>query len=101
MVECDDGASAVARYAAEAPDWVLMDLEMPRMDGLSAARALKRQFPASHVVIVSNHGEEEFRHAAQELGAEGFVHKANLEALSKIIDPDANQQTKPINRYAS
>jgi hypothetical protein len=38
--------------------------------------------------IVSNHGEEEFRRAAQELGTDGFVHKAQLAELSKILAQD-------------
>lgn len=86
--ECSDGSEVVDRYAAELPDWVLMDIEMRGVDGLSATRELRRKFPDARVIIVSNHSEEEFVAAARELGTRGFVHKEHLEQLAQIIDGD-------------
>jgi len=83
--ECADGREALGRYAAERPDWVLMDIEMEGLDGLTATNELKRRFPEARVIIVSNHGEEEFRQAARDLGVCGFVHKEHLEELSPLI----------------
>ena len=85
VIECADGREVLDCYAAEHPDWVLMDIEMGSLDGLTATRQLKARFPEARVIIVSNHGEEEFRQAARDLGACGFVHKANLEDLSSLI----------------
>jgi len=64
---------------------VLMDIEMGSLDGLTATRELRARFPEARVIIVSKHGEEEFRQAARDLGAAGFVHKAHLEELSPLI----------------
>jgi two-component system response regulator DegU len=85
VTECADGREVLDRYAAEQPDWVLMDIEMGSLDGLTATRELRARFPEARVIIVSNHGEEEFRQAARDLGAAGFVHKAHLEELSPLI----------------
>lgn len=85
VTECGNGLEAVGLYAIEQPDWVLMDIEMPGTDGLEATRQLRRRFPEARIIIVSNHGEEEFRCAAMELGAAGFVHKEHLEDLRRQI----------------
>jgi DNA-binding NarL/FixJ family response regulator len=85
VIECDNSAAALTCYAAERPDWVLMDIELPDADGLSTTRQLKARFPAARVIIVSNHGEAEFRQAAAQLGACGFVHKEHLELLPPIL----------------
>ena len=86
VTECADGRDVLACYAAERPDWVLMDIEMAGLDGLSATRQLKQKFPEARVIIVSNHREEEFRGAARELGSCGFVNKDHLEELRGIIE---------------
>jgi DNA-binding NarL/FixJ family response regulator len=89
VTECADGREVLDCYAAEHPDWVLMDIEMRGVDGLTATRQLKARFPEARIIIVSNHGEEEFRRAARALGTCGFVHKEHLEQLSPLIT--ANQ----------
>ena len=92
VAECADGRAALACYAAERPDWVLMDIEMAGLDGLAATRQLKARFPEARVIIVSNHDEEEFRSAARALGVCGFVHKENLEELSPLITASENNR---------
>ena len=92
VIECGDGNAAVAACAAEHPDWVLMDIEMPGLDGLSATRELKKRFPDLQIIIVSNHGEEEFRAAAMELGVTGFLLKDHLQELAPMITAGEKQQ---------
>jgi DNA-binding NarL/FixJ family response regulator len=58
---------------------------MPGTDGLTATRQLKDRFPEARVIIVSNHGEAEFRRAAEQTGVCGFVHKEHLEQLAPLI----------------
>lgn len=83
--ECGDGSEALAAYTRSRPDWVLMDIEMSRMDGIAATREILKAFPAAKVVIVSKHDDEQIREAAQEAGACGYVLKDNLIAIRELL----------------
>jgi CheY-like chemotaxis protein len=85
IFECGDGAEALSAYAAHHPDWVLMDIEMPRMDGLAATREICAAYPDARVVIVTRNGESDIREAAVEAGASGFVVKENLLELRSLV----------------
>jgi DNA-binding NarL/FixJ family response regulator len=67
----------LSRAAAhgELPDVVLMDLQMPEMDGVTATGEIARRFPAVKVVILTSFGETERVHAALETGAAGYLLK--------------------------
>ena len=88
VYECEDGAEAVAAYAAEhltAADWVLMDIEMPRVDGLEATRQLKRHWPDARVCIVTSYDSPEWREAAGAAGASGYVLKEELHTVRGLL----------------
>ena len=72
-----DGADALNQARQHHPDLVLLDITMPTMNGLDAARILKREFPAMHLVIVSQHDSRGFQWAALAAGASGYVVKSN------------------------
>ena len=76
--ECGDGAAAVAAYQHERPDWVLMDLEMPGVNGLLATQEILRRDPAARVLIVTSHNDAALRAAAIAAGACGYILKENL-----------------------
>lgn len=59
-------------------DLVLMDLSLPRVDGLDATRHIKARRDAPHVVILTLHDAPDYRAAALAAGADGFVPKARL-----------------------
>lgn len=84
--ECDDGADALAAYARHRPDWVFMDIEMRRADGITATRNLVRAFPEAKVLIVSKHDDEQLRAAARAAGACGYVLKENLIAVRELLE---------------
>jgi CheY-like chemotaxis protein len=88
VVECADGAEALARYIAHRPDWVLMDVEMGGMDGLQATRAILARFPDARIVIVTQYTDAATRGAAAAAGATGFVSKDNLTELRALLGPD-------------
>jgi CheY-like chemotaxis protein len=83
--ECTDGADALAAYAAHRPDVVLMDIRMPRMDGLAATKQIRRSDPSARVVIVTDYDDDELRAAAREAGACGYALKQNLPDLARVV----------------
>jgi len=85
VVECGDGDQAVETYAAHRPDLVLMDVRMPRMDGLAATRLLKREYPEARVFMVTDYDDDEVRSAASEAGACGYALKQNLTELDMLL----------------
>lgn len=85
IVECEDGHEAVAQYAATQPDWVLMDVEMPGLDGLQATRAIKADWPTARIVIVTNYNDAGFRAEAMAAGAYDYVLKENLRTLRQLL----------------
>ena len=85
ICECGNGAEAVAAYAVQRPDWVLMDVEMQPLDGLSATRQIKARFADAKIIIVTQYNDAETRRAAHEAGAVDYVLKENLDAVRKIL----------------
>jgi DNA-binding NarL/FixJ family response regulator len=70
-----DGESAVELCRELAPDIVLMDLTMPRVDGLAALRTIVAENPLMHVLVVSAYGDRAHVRAAMAAGACGYVLK--------------------------
>ena len=75
VAEAANGQEAVRLAADLAPDGLLMDLEMPVMDGYQATRQIKSLFPTPWVVILSVHAGSEERAKAIATGADAFVVK--------------------------
>ena len=73
-----DGEEAVALAERLRPELVLMDVEMPRMDGIEATLQLGKQSPATRVVIVTAFDTPELRQACLKSGACGFIRKKEL-----------------------
>jgi two-component system invasion response regulator UvrY len=86
LAEARDGAQALDLAAELAPDAILMDLEMPGMDGYEATRRIKARQPAPRVVILSVHASPVERERALSAGADCFVMKgANYEELVNAL----------------
>lgn len=73
--EAEDGEEAVQLARELRPDVVLMDITMPRLDGLQATRRIKDDRPEAKVIILTVHLEEAYRRAAGESGADAFLPK--------------------------
>ncbi len=83
--ECADGADALDCYRKFLPDWVLMDWEMKRMNGLTATRQIIGNFPEAKILLFTQYNDDELRAAAMEAGACGFVLKENLLMLREMF----------------
>lgn len=83
--ECEDGAQAFAAYARHRPDWVLMDIQMRRMNGLAATREIIAHFPDARIVMVTSHADACMRRRAREAGACNYIVKENLLELRRVL----------------
>jgi two-component system, NarL family, response regulator LiaR len=73
--EAADGAEGVAAAERLRPDVVLMDLVMPRLDGVGAMRELRRRLPAARVIVLTSFAEDERLLPAIQAGAAGYLLK--------------------------
>jgi DNA-binding NarL/FixJ family response regulator len=76
--EAADGAEAIRLTQELRPDIMLLDLGMPRVNGLEVLRWSKVEHPERKVVIVTVHTEEAYRQAAEASGADAFLLKRTL-----------------------
>jgi two-component system response regulator NreC len=84
--EAEDGREAVEKVEALLPDVVLMDITMPRLNGLEATRQIKRLFPKVKIVALTMYTNEEYIQQFLQAGASGYVVKqaAPAELISAI-----------------
>jgi DNA-binding NarL/FixJ family response regulator len=85
IYECSDGSEALQVYAAQQPDWVLMDIEMKELDGISATRQIKAAFPDARIVMVTEYDHPDYREETRRAGACGYVLKENLFEIRRIL----------------
>jgi two-component system, NarL family, response regulator LiaR len=84
--EASNGLEAVKQAEKLHPDVVLLDLEMPLLDGYEAARQIKAIYPACRVVALSVHSYPAARSKAQQAGVDSFVEKgAPLDTLLQAV----------------
>lgn len=79
VAEVGDGAAAVDRVLAGGIDLAILDITMPRMTGLQAARELSRRGSQVPMLIMSMHDNEQYLFEALKNGAAGYVHKAEAD----------------------
>ena len=73
--EVEDGRKAIHCVENLKPDLVLMDLSMPRMDGLTAIKEIKKQGPGTKIIALTVHKAEEYVLQALQAGVDGYVLK--------------------------
>ena len=84
--EAENGVNAVQLCAEVLPDVILMDMVMPEMDGASATRAIRKQFPQAQVIALTSYKEGELIKNALEAGAIGYLLKdVSADELARAI----------------
>lgn len=73
--EAQDGLEAIRAAEAFKPDLILMDLSMPRMNGMGAIQEIKKQCPSTKILVLTVHKTEEYILATLKAGADGYVLK--------------------------
>jgi len=91
--EAEDGIEAVEKADRLKPDVVLLDVSMPRMDGLEACRRIRKSLPKSEILIVTQHDSPQMMREALAAGARGYVVKSDA-ARDLLAAVDAVSQHK-------
>ncbi len=89
--EARDGQEAVRSVEKVKPHMILMDLSMPRMNGMDAIREIKKKSPETKILILTVHKTDEYIQAALEAGANGYVLKDSSHtelslAIQNVLD---------------
>jgi len=92
--EASDGAEAIELVGKLLPDIVLMDISMPKTNGLEATRSIKERFPKVNVLILTQHDNREYIAPALGAGASGYVLKRSgrremLNAIRQVYEQGA------------
>lgn len=86
VLEAENGEELLAGLAASEPDVVLMDLRMPVKDGIEATKAISKDFPKIHVIVLTMYEDERFVAHLMENGANGYLLKsADPSEIKKAI----------------
>src|SRR3989442_10103658 len=85
FVECATGEDAVQAARDFEPDYVTMDVRLPDLSGLEAARAIRAIHPPSRVIIVTSYDQPFLRQTASEVGAIAYILKDNLAELRPVL----------------
>ncbi|MBI3194198.1 MAG: response regulator transcription factor [Ignavibacteriae bacterium] len=85
ILEFDNAQNIVALYELHKPDWIIMDIQMQPLNGITATAKLKGKYPDARVVILTNYGAELYRTAAKNAGAHAFFLKDDLRKIRSVF----------------
>jgi DNA-binding NarL/FixJ family response regulator len=91
VAEAEDGVDAVEKAISQKPDIAILDVAMPRMTGLQAARHIRDQAPEVNVLLLSMHDDERYLFEALKAGASGYV-------LKRAADTDLVDAVRAVAR---
>jgi len=86
VAEAEDGEEAIAKAEELAPDAVLMDVRMPRVNGIEAARRIREMLPSTKILMLTVSDEEDDLYEAIKAGANGYLLKEiSVEEVANAI----------------
>ena len=91
VIEAENGVQAISRAESESPDLIIMDMQMPQLDGLAATRRIRsvKQLGSVPIVAVSAYGADQFRELALAAGCDEYVstpfEPATLEGIIRAL----------------
>ncbi len=83
--EAADGTEAISLYNEVFPDWVLMDIEMEPLDGLTASMNILKNHPAAKIIILTSYDDTQYRNAAVRAGVRAYILKDHMSDLIDVI----------------
>jgi DNA-binding NarL/FixJ family response regulator len=84
--EAVDGVEAIQMAGTLQPDVILIDVQMPKMDGIEATKEITRRFPGIYVVVLSSFDQDEYIYKCIQAGAKGYVLKGDsLDGLLQVL----------------
>ena len=86
-----DATNVITKIEQCEPHIILMDIKMPKMDGLTATFTIKNMFPDANICIVTDYGDQKTREAASAAGARAYVVKEELHKLRAVISSRSNR----------
>jgi DNA-binding NarL/FixJ family response regulator len=92
--EAADGLEALEKADRLTPDVILLDVSMPKMNGLEACRLIRKAVPSSEILIVTQHDSPQMMREALDAGARGYVVKSNA-GRDLLAAVEAVSQHKP------
>jgi len=95
--EASDGLEAVQKAAELKPDLILMDIGLPTLNGIEAARQIRKLVPESKIIFLSQESSPEIIEEAMNLGASGYVIKSRagsdlLATLDSVLNTSSEQR---------
>jgi YesN/AraC family two-component response regulator len=85
VVTAEGGEEGLEVFRREKPDIVITDMKMPGMDGLAILDEIKKESPATEVIVITGHGDSDLAEQAANHGSGGFIHKP---IRKKILDEE-------------
>jgi two-component system, NarL family, nitrate/nitrite response regulator NarL len=105
VVACaDNGLQLISILQKESADLVLLDLQMPKSDGIESLKFIKKNFPKLKVIVFTNYGQAKLIKEIKSLGADGFVLKDSTSSVLKeavtTVAAGASWFKEPANEYS-
>lgn len=79
------GEEAIRAARTFQPDWIIMDVHLPGVNGFEATKAIRAEVPSARIVVISSDDKNYLRQAAREAGAEKFLSKHQLADLPQAL----------------